>query len=108
MTEFLPPGQKLGSALVIYCVVPEPLADELYPKLAGYYEDDPNVTVIVDRRKKERRLPGSTGGGQREVRDRRRARITGDFAPLAAGARVAAESPSRPTPSIALGSLPAR
>ncbi len=61
---------------MIYCVVPEPLADELYPKLAGYYEDDPNVTVIVDRRKKERRLPGSTGGGQREVRDRRRARIT--------------------------------
>ena len=57
---------------MIYCVVPEPLADELYPKLAGYYEDDPNVTVIVDRRKKERRLPGSTGGGQREVRDRRR------------------------------------
>jgi hypothetical protein len=62
---------------VIYCVVPEPLADELYPKLADYYEDDPNVTVIVDRRKKERRLPGSTGGGQREVRDRRRMRITG-------------------------------
>jgi hypothetical protein len=68
---------------VIYCVVPEALADELYPKLEGYYEDDPNVTVIVDRRKKERRLPGSTGGGQREVRDRRRARITGDFPPLA-------------------------
>ena len=68
---------------MIYCVVPEPLADELYPKLADYYEDDPNVTVIVDRRKKERRLPGSTGGGQREVRDRRRMRITGDFPPLA-------------------------
>ena len=48
----------------------------------GYYEDDPNVTVIVDRRKKERRLPGSTAGGQREIRDRRRARITGDFAPF--------------------------
>ena len=32
---------------MIYCVVPEPLADELYPKLAGYYEDDPAVTVIV-------------------------------------------------------------
>ena len=68
---------------MIYCVVPEPLADELYPKLAGYYEDDPGVTVIVDRRKKERRLPGSTGGGQREVRDRRRMRIPGDFPPLA-------------------------
>jgi hypothetical protein len=70
-------------ASVIYCVVPEALADELYEKLADYYDDDPNVTVIVDRRKKERRLPGSTGGGQREVRDRRRPRITGDFPPLA-------------------------
>ena len=68
---------------MIYCVVPEALADELVPKLEGYYEDDPNVTVIVDRRKKERRLPGSTGGGQREIRDRRRMRITGDFPPFA-------------------------
>ena len=67
---------------MIYCVVPEALADELYPKLEDYYEDDPNVTVIVDRRKKERRLPGSSGGGQREIRDRRRMRITGDFAPF--------------------------
>ncbi len=67
---------------MIYCVVPEALADELYEKLATYYEDDPNVTVIVDRRKKERREPGSTGGGQREVRDRRRARVAGEFPPL--------------------------
>jgi hypothetical protein len=67
---------------VIYCVVPEPLADELYDRLNSYYSDDPNVTVIVDRRKKERREPGSTGGGQREVRDRRRARIPGEFPPL--------------------------
>src|SRR3954470_12373737 len=80
----LSPGQGTRIAFVIYCVVPEPLADELYPKLAGYYEDDANVTVIVDRRKKERRLPGSTGGGQREIRDRRRMRITGDFAPFPA------------------------
>jgi hypothetical protein len=68
---------------VIYCVVPEALAPEIYDKLVEYYADDPNVTVIIDRRKAERRQPGSTGGGQREVRDRRRARITGDFAPLA-------------------------
>jgi hypothetical protein len=68
---------------VIYCVVPEPLADELYPKLAAYYEDDPNVEVIVDRRKSERR-DASAGGGQREVRDRRRSRVTGDFPPLSA------------------------
>ena len=67
---------------MIYCVVPEPLAGELYDQLNDYYSDDPNVTVIVDRRKKERREPGSTGGGQREVRDRRRARIPGEFPPL--------------------------
>jgi hypothetical protein len=68
---------------VIYCVVPEALADELYPRLAGYYESDPNVTVIVDRRKSERREPGSSGGGQREVRDRRRPRVAGEFPPIA-------------------------
>ena len=68
---------------VIYCVVPEPLADELYERLSDYYEDDPNVEVIVDRRKKERRDVAS-GGGQREVRDRRRPRVTGDFPPLSA------------------------
>jgi hypothetical protein len=67
---------------VIYCVVPEPLADELYDRLAKYYEDDPNVTVIVDRRKQERRDAGS-GGGMREIRDRRRRGVTGDFPPLA-------------------------
>jgi hypothetical protein len=80
-----PNADRVRIANVIYCVVPEPLAPELYEKLADYYEDDPNVTVIVDRRKKERRLPGTTGGGQREVRDRRRMRITGDFQPLSSG-----------------------
>ena len=69
---------------VIYCVVPEPLAPELYDKLAKYYEDDPHVTVIIDRRKQERRGPRSSGGGLRETRDRRRARVPGEFPPLAA------------------------
>ena len=70
---------------MIYCVVPEELAGELYDKLKAYYEDDPNVTVIVDRRKQERRESGSGGPpGMREVRDRRRPRVTGDFPPLAA------------------------
>jgi len=64
---------------MIYCVVPEELEGELYEKLVGYYDDDPNVTVIVDRRKSSRRSPGSTGGGQREVRDRRRNRVAGEF-----------------------------
>jgi hypothetical protein len=75
-------GWLASIRLVIYCVVPEPLADELYDRLASYYDEDPNVTVIVDRRKQERRDAG-TGGGMREVRDRRRARVTGDFPPLA-------------------------
>ena len=35
---------------MIYCVVPQALADELYDKLADYYSDDPNVEVIIDRR----------------------------------------------------------
>jgi hypothetical protein len=76
---------------MIYCVVPEPLADELYPKLSAYYADDPNVTVIIDRRKSERRDRGdrrteerpvpepTLADGRRETRDRRRARAAGDF-----------------------------
>jgi len=68
---------------VIYCVVPEPLADELFDKLTEYYADDPNVTVIVDRRKASRRERGSTGGGNRQRRDRRRSRVTGELPPLA-------------------------
>ncbi len=64
---------------MIYCVVPEPLAEELFDKLTDFYADDPNVTVIVDRRKGSRRERGSTGGGNREVRDRRRPRVPGEI-----------------------------
>jgi hypothetical protein len=67
---------------VIYCVIPEPLADELFQKLTNYYVGDPNVTVIVDRRQSSRR-DRSSGGGKREVRDRRRARVAGEFPELA-------------------------
>ena len=62
---------------MIYCVVPEPLADELYDKLAKYYEDDPNVEVIVDRRTgpdRRRNGSGPPAGEKRTIRDRRRAR----------------------------------
>jgi hypothetical protein len=59
---------------MIYCVIPEALAGDLYEKLKDYYEEDPGVEVIIDRRKSERRVRGSTGGGQRELRDRRRRR----------------------------------
>ena len=66
---------------MIYCVVPEELAPELFDKLEAYYADDPNVKVIVDRRKSERRGAGGTGPGgeQRELRDRRRRQVPGEF-----------------------------
>jgi hypothetical protein len=71
---------------MIYCVVPEELAPELYDKLADYYADDPKVEVIIDRRKSERRdRDGADGGHRREVRDRRRPRVPGEFPPLDAG-----------------------
>jgi hypothetical protein len=78
-------GSVASIRSVIFCVVPEPLAHELYDRLNDYYSDDPNVTVIVDRRKKERRVPGAKAGGLREVRDRRRQRIAGEFPPIADG-----------------------
>jgi hypothetical protein len=76
---------------MIYCVVPRPLADELYPKLVEYYAGEENVTVIVDRREFDRRArrgrsaaPSAVAEGQRRVvRDRRRARVPGDLPPLA-------------------------
>ena len=68
---------------VIYCVVPEPLAEDLMGKLSEYYADDSNVTVIVDRRRSARREAGSSGGGKREVRDRRRPRVPGELPELA-------------------------
>lgn len=70
---------------MIYCVVPEALAGELFEKLEAYYADDPNVSVIVDRRHAERRSRGvepATDASQRELRDRRRARVPGEFPPL--------------------------
>ena len=68
---------------MIYCVVPEALADELFDKLTRYYADDPNVTVIVERRKSSRRERGSQSGGNRERRDRRRPRVPGEIPDLA-------------------------
>jgi hypothetical protein len=68
---------------MIYCVVPEELAPELYDQLTSYYSEDPNVEVIIDRRKSERRDgPSDNGAHRRELRDRRRARVPGDFPPI--------------------------
>ena len=35
---------------MIYCVIPRELEAELFQKMVEYYKDNPNVTVIVDRR----------------------------------------------------------
>jgi hypothetical protein len=70
---------------MIYCVIPEEMADELYDKLANYYADDPNVKVIIDRRKGERRttgVPNNEAAQQRTIRDRRRRGIPGEFPPI--------------------------
>lgn len=66
---------------MIYCVVPEALEGELFDKLTAYYAGDENVTVIVDRRKSERRGPNDdpAAAEQREMRDRRRQRVAGEF-----------------------------
>ena len=70
---------------MIYCVVPQALADELYDKLVAYYKDDPNVEVIIDRREgPDRRSRGKVTEAQKEqriVRDRRRAPLTGSSPP---------------------------
>jgi hypothetical protein len=70
---------------VIYCVVPQELEADLYERLVAYYADNPAVTVILDRRHgPDRRGRGTVTDGRREqrvVRDRRRPRPTGDFAP---------------------------
>ena len=64
---------------MIYCVIPRELEAELFTKMTEYYEDNPNVTVILERRKGPDRRKGRESGGKRELRDRRRPRIPGTF-----------------------------
>jgi hypothetical protein len=64
---------------MIYCVIPRELEAELFDKMVEYYKDNPNVTVIVDRREGPDRRTGHEYGGKRVIRDRRRHRATGTF-----------------------------
>jgi hypothetical protein len=72
---------------VIYCVIPPELKDELFDKMVEYYKDNPNVTVIVDRREGNDRRQGKAPpeGEKRETRDRRRGRIPGTFPDITEG-----------------------
>jgi hypothetical protein len=67
---------------MIYCVIPQALADELYDKMVAYYKDDPNVTVIIDRREgpdRRRASDSEEHKEQRVLRDRRHRRMPGTF-----------------------------
>ncbi len=72
---------------MIYSVVPRELEPELLQKLQAHYAEDPEVTVIVDRRQGERRRRAAEPeiAQQRVLRDRRRRRVTGEFSPLGDG-----------------------
>lgn len=77
------PVPRIPEAM-IYCVIPRELADELYERMVEYYKDNPNVTVIVDRREgADRRAteeePPAEVKERRRLRDRRRSRIPGTF-----------------------------
>jgi hypothetical protein len=67
---------------VIYCVIPRELEGELYEKMVDYYSENPNVTVIIDRRGGPDRRGGQEDGSYKErrlLRDRRRRRMPGTF-----------------------------
>ena len=75
---------------MIYCVVPQELIDDLYDKLVAHYRDNPDVTVIVDRRRgpDRRDRAGQAEPDERRVtRDRRRARVAGTFPTVEVSAR---------------------
>ncbi len=80
---------------MIYCVVPKPLADELYPKLVEHYQNEDNVTVIVDRREFDRRARRGQLG--RESAGRRGCAAARDSG-SSQGPRGRGYAPARDTP----------
>ncbi|MGA2470240.1 MAG: hypothetical protein ABSG64_06070 [Solirubrobacteraceae bacterium] len=69
---------------MVYCVVPREFEAELFERLKAHYADDPEVTVILDRRGGTRRHPSAFSGQHelRALRDRRRRRVAGELPPL--------------------------
>jgi hypothetical protein len=68
---------------MIYCVIPRELEGELFQRMTEYYDSNPNVQVILDRRdsaeNERRRGDDAAHDERRETRDRRRARAVGTF-----------------------------
>jgi hypothetical protein len=66
---------------VIFCVIPQELAGEIYDQMQAHYAQDPAVAVIVDRRAGDRRAGEIEPPRERRPRrDRRRPRVPGEFA----------------------------
>jgi len=66
-----------------YCVVPRELESELLRPLRSHYANEPEIEVIIDRRRRERRRNGEPVAQDRRVlRDRRRRRVCGEFLAL--------------------------
>ena len=68
---------------MIYCVVPREMEAELLEPLAAAYRDNPDVCVIVDRRRgrvnDRRRGAAAVHDDRRQTRNRRRQRALGTF-----------------------------
>jgi len=54
-------------------VIPPELEDELFDKMVEYYKDNPNVTVIIDRRtgpdRRAGKKPTDAAKEQRQIRE---------------------------------------
>ncbi|TMK38784.1 MAG: sigma-70 family RNA polymerase sigma factor [Actinobacteria bacterium] len=58
---------------VIYCVVPSELADELHDELRRFYRDQPDIEVIVEQRRRDRRRKPERRVAAEGIADERRA-----------------------------------
>jgi RNA polymerase sigma-70 factor, ECF subfamily len=100
------PNGENGTRRQVYCVVPADLAPQLHDYLRDHWRDDPSMTVVVERRGKERRQHDrrSEGGAApkeerrrirtprgRRVADRRAMAMTIESPPLPQRARRHAE-----------------
>ncbi len=68
---------------MIFCVVPEELAPDLYDQLSSYYADDPpSRSSSTAASPSAAMAQAENGAHRRELRDRRRSRVPGEFPQL--------------------------
>jgi hypothetical protein len=66
---------------MIYCVIPPELGDDLFDRMVEYYKDNPNVTVIIDRRGGKE---SAARAAAKPPEEKRRARLPGTFPEISA------------------------